>query len=74
MIAARDCKDVMDLKSKLDAIQIFDEPLNSSLLRPKLDPDEDPLDHYIKNNMFPPIDTKYCPFALKKSFPMMKIT
>jgi hypothetical protein len=53
MIAARNCKDMPDFKTKLDAIQIFDEPLNFGFIKLKLDIEEDPFGQYIKNNMFP---------------------
>jgi hypothetical protein len=66
MIAARDCKDLTDLKARLDTIQIFDEPINFNLSKLRLDPEDDPLDQYIMNNMFPPLDMKYCPFCFEE--------
>jgi hypothetical protein len=56
MISARGCKDITDLRIKLNDIRIFDELLNFGLIKPRVDPEEDPLDQYIKNNMFPPFD------------------
>jgi hypothetical protein len=61
MIAARDCKDVSDLSTRLQEIYIEEQHLNFGEIKFQYSETEDFLDQCISNNMFPELDTFICP-------------
>jgi hypothetical protein len=57
MIAARDCKDIPDLSTRLQDILINGEHLNFGEAKCYYPETEDILDQWIENNLFPELDS-----------------
>jgi hypothetical protein len=61
MIAARDCKDIPDLWTRLKDIFIDEQHLNFGTIKFKYSGTEDFLDQGITDSLFPELDIIVCP-------------